>query len=165
MKTQVATNYQSRKFLSSTASSICRTVPPLFSPSIEGYFLVGVQQASRAKADGNTLSVYWRFAVRSFEKFKEGSSGRKSGLSRLQDPRNYAGDFERLIRPGPCAKQYSEGATLSSGRARTGNGLIKEAKVRSQKGDFRWAIGVDKDQYRMVSTVAPSQQSYSMMKR
>ncbi|MCX7775869.1 MAG: BMP family ABC transporter substrate-binding protein, partial [Spirochaetaceae bacterium] len=45
-------------------------------------------------------------------------------------------------------KQFNAGAYIIFHAAGgTGNGMIKEAKERSQKGDIRWAIGVDKDQY------------------
>ena len=47
-----------------------------------------------------------------------------------------------------AAKQYGAGAyIIFQAAGGSGNGVIQEAKERSAKGDIRWAIGVDKDQY------------------
>ena len=43
--------------------------------------------------------------------------------------------------------------------------MIKEAKERSQKGDIRWGIGVDKDQYSDGVYGSKSAVLTSMMKR
>jgi basic membrane protein A len=43
--------------------------------------------------------------------------------------------------------------------------MIKEAKERSEKGDVRWAIGVDKDQYADGLYGSKSAVLTSMMKR
>jgi basic membrane protein A len=62
---------------------------------------------------------------------------------------DYAGDFAAPDKGQAIAqKQFNAGAYIIFHAAGgSGNGMIKEAKERSQKGDIRWAIGVDKDQY------------------
>ena len=62
---------------------------------------------------------------------------------------DYTGSFSDAGKGQAIAsKQYGAGAYMIFQVAGgSGNGVIKEAKERSAKGNIRWAIGVDKDQY------------------
>ncbi len=62
---------------------------------------------------------------------------------------DYTGSFtDAGLGQAMAAKQFGAGAYIIYQVAGgSGNGVIKEAKERSAKGDIRWAIGVDKDQY------------------
>ena len=87
------------------------------------------------------------------------------GLSRtriddqvLRGERRQGGDQHQGV------QQAGDGLAQAAGG--TGNGVIKEAKERTQKGDVRWAIGVDKDQFNDgVYTPGKSAVLTSMMKR
>jgi len=80
---------------------------------------------------------------------------------------DYAGDFGAPDKGQAIAqKQFNAGAYIIFHAAGgTGNGMIKEAKERSSKGDIRWAIGVDKDQYNDGVYGDKSAVLTSMMKR
>lgn len=148
--TQVAKNYPTRKFLIiDTVVSLPNVVSATFAEH-EGSFLVGVA-ALKAKADGkNILGFIGGMQFPLIEevpgRIRAGCQGCLSDCKILVD---YAGDFAAPDKGQALAqKQYNAGAYIIYHAAgSTGNGLIKEAKERQQKGDNRWAIGVDKDQY------------------
>lgn len=165
----VATNYPTNKFL------IIDTVvakPNVVSASFaehEASFLVGVATALKAKADGKNIVGFlggMQFAL--IEKFQAGfEQGIQAALpeyktwKRMPDMSmvadggkftilvDYAGDFAAPDKGQAIAqKQFNKGAYIIFHAAGgTGNGMIKEAKERQQKGEIKWAIGVDKDQY------------------
>jgi basic membrane protein A len=103
------------------------------------------------------------------EKFQAGfEQGVKAVNPACQVLVDYAGVFTD---PGKgqalAAKQYGAGAyVVFTAAGNTGNGVIKEAKERTLKGDVRWAIGVDKDQFN-DGIYAPGKSAVltSMMKR
>lgn len=149
--TQVAKNYPTRKFLIiDTVVSLPNVVSATFAEH-EGSFLVGVAAALKAKADGkNILGFLGGMQFPLIEKFQAGfEQGVKAVYPDCKILVDYAGDFAAPDKGQALAqKQYNAGAYIIYHAAGgTGNGLIKEAKERQQKGDLRWAIGVDKDQY------------------
>jgi basic membrane protein A len=131
---------------------------------------VGVAAGLKAKADKKAIVGFvggMQFPlIEKFEAgFEQGVKAVNPGCKVLVD---YAGSFTD---PGKgqalAAKQYGAGAdVVFQAAGATGNGVIKEAKERSQKGDVRWAIGVDKDQYN-DGVYAPGKSAVltSMMKR
>lgn len=136
----------------------------------EGSFLVGVAAGLKAKADKKNAVGFvggMKFAL--IEKFQAGfEQGVKAVNPSCTVMVDYAGDFGN---PGKgqalAAKQYGAGAyVVFHAAGGTGNGVIKEAKERTQKGDVRWAIGVDKDQF-ADGTYAAGKSAVltSMMKR
>jgi basic membrane protein A and related proteins len=136
----------------------------------EGSFLVGVAAGLRAKADKKAVVGFvggMQFPL--IQKFEAGfAQGVKAVNPSCKVLVDYAGSFAD---PGKgqalAAKQYGAGAdVVFQAAGATGNGVIKEAKERSQKGDVRWAIGVDKDQYN-DGVYAPGKSAVltSMMKR
>jgi len=167
--TDAATNFPTSKFL------VIDTVvakPNVVSASFaehEGSFLVGVAAALKAKADGKNIIGFlggMQFAL--IEKFQAGyeqgvqaalpeykSWKREKDMSLVADGGkftilvDYAGDFAAPDKGQTIAqKQFNKGAYIIFHAAGgTGNGMIKEAKERQQKGQTVWAIGVDKDQY------------------
>lgn len=136
----------------------------------EGSFLVGVAAALKAKAEHkNKVGFVGGMKFPLIEKFEAGfKQGVKAVYPQCRVLVDYAGVFTD---PGKgqalAAKQYGEGAyVVFHAAGGTGNGVIKEAKERSQSGDVRWAIGVDKDQY-TDGQYAPGKSAVltSMMKR
>jgi basic membrane protein A len=117
----------------------------------EGSFLVGVAAGMKAKADGkNKVGFIGGMQFALIEKFQAGfEQGVKAVFPECQILVDYAGDFGAPDKGQALAqKQFNDGAYIIFHAAGgTGNGVIKEAKERSSKGDIRWAIGVDKDQY------------------
>jgi basic membrane protein A len=136
----------------------------------EGSFLVGVAAALKAKADHKSVVGFvggMKFPL--IEKFEAGyEQGVKAVFPQCKVLVDYAGVFTD---PGKgqalAAKQYGAGAyVVFHAAGGTGNGVIKEAKERTQKGDVRWAIGVDKDQFNDgVYAAGKSAVLTSMMKR
>nr|HPG85437.1 BMP family ABC transporter substrate-binding protein [Spirochaetales bacterium] len=80
---------------------------------------------------------------------------------------DYAGDFAAPDTGQALArKQFNAGAyVIYHASGGTGNGMIQEARDRSARGDLRWAIGVDKDQYSDGLYGGKSAVLTSMMKR
>lgn len=135
----------------------------------EGSFLVGVAAALKAKADKkNVLGFIGGMKFPLIEKFQAGfEQGVKAVDPSMTIFVDYAGDFADPAKGQALAqKQFNAGAYIIFHAAGgTGNGMIKEAKERSQKGDIRWGIGVDKDQYSDGVYGSKSAVLTSMMKR
>ncbi len=135
----------------------------------EGSFLVGVAAGLKAKVDGKKVVGFlggMQFPL--IEKFQAGfQAGVKAAYPECTILVDYAGDFAAPDKGQAIAqKQFNAGAYIIFHAAGgTGNGMIKEAKERSQKGDIRWAIGVDKDQYKDGMYGTKSAVLTSMMKR
>jgi len=135
----------------------------------EGSFLVGVAAGLKAKADGkNVVGFLGGMQFPLIEKFQAGfEQGVKAVFPECKILVDYAGDFAAPDKGQAIAqKQFNAGAYIIFHAAGgTGNGMIKEAKERSQKGDIRWGIGVDKDQYADGLYGNKSAVLTSMMKR
>jgi basic membrane protein A len=165
----VAANYPTRKFLIIDSVVGKPNVASAVFAEHEGSFLVGVAAALKAKADGKTVLGFiggMKFPL--IEKFQAGfEQGVKAVDPSLKILVDYAGDFAAPDKGQALAqKQFNAGAYIIFHAAGgTGNGMIKEAKERSQKGDVRWAIGVDKDQYSDGVYGTKSAVLTSMMKR
>ncbi len=135
----------------------------------EGSFLVGVAAGLKAKVDGKKVVGFlggMQFPL--IERFQAGfQAGVKAVYPDCTVLVDYAGDFGAPDKGQAIAqKQFNAGAYIIFHAAGgTGNGMIKEAKERSQKGDVRWAIGVDKDQYKDGMYGTKSAVLTSMMKR
>ncbi len=135
----------------------------------EGSFLVGVAAGLKAKADGKDMLGFlggMKFPL--IEKFQAGfEQGVKAVYPEAKILVDYAGDFGAPDKGQAIAqKQFNAGAYIIFHAAGgTGNGMIKEAKERAEKGDMRWAIGVDKDQYADGMYGSKSAVLTSMMKR
>ncbi|MFQ3620819.1 MAG: BMP family ABC transporter substrate-binding protein [Spirochaetales bacterium] len=148
---QVADKYPDRKFLViDTVVQKPNVVSAVFAEH-EGSFLVGVAAGLKAKQEGKNIVGFiggMKFPL--IEKFQAGfEQGVKAVFPEARILVDYAGDFAAPDKGQALAqKQFNAGAYIIFHAAGgTGNGLIKEAKERSEKGDIRWAIGVDKDQY------------------
>lgn len=148
---EVADKYPQNKYLIiDTVVTKPNVVSAVFAEH-EGSFLVGVAAGLKAKADGKKIVGFlggMQFPL--IEKFQAGfEQGVKAVYPECTILVDYAGDFGAPDKGQAIAqKQYNAGAYIIYHAAGgTGNGLIKEAKERSAKGDIRWAIGVDKDQY------------------
>ncbi|PKL23888.1 MAG: BMP family ABC transporter substrate-binding protein [Spirochaetae bacterium HGW-Spirochaetae-3] len=135
----------------------------------EGSFLVGVAAGLKAKADGkNVVGFIGGMQFPLIERFQAGfEQGVKAVYPEAKVLVDYAGDFGAPDKGQALAqKQFNAGAYIIFHAAGgTGNGMIKEAKERSEKGDVRWAIGVDKDQYTDGIYGTKSAVLTSMMKR
>jgi len=135
----------------------------------EGSFLVGVAAGLKAKADGkNVVGFLGGMQFPLIEAFQAGfEQGVKAVYPDCKILIDYAGDFGAPDKGQAIAqKQFNAGAYIIFHAAGgTGNGMIKEAKERSSKGDIRWAIGVDKDQYNDGVYGDKSAVLTSMMKR
>ena len=154
---EVASRYPQQKFL--LIDAVAKDAGGKLLPNVvnavfaehEGSFLVGVAAGLKAKADGKQVVGFvggMKFPL--IEKFQAGfEQGVHAVNPSCKVMVDYAGSFTD---PGKgqalAAKQYGAGAyVVFQAAGNTGNGVIKEAKERSQRGDLRWAIGVDKDQY------------------
>ncbi|MEM5948420.1 BMP family ABC transporter substrate-binding protein [Spirochaetia bacterium 38H-sp] len=149
--TQVAQQNPDKHFLIiDTFVELPNVVSAVFAEH-EGSFLVGVAAALKAKADGkDTVGFIGGMKFPLIEKFEAGyTAGVKAVYPECNILVDYAGDFAAPDKGQALAiKQYNAGAyVIFHAAGATGNGLIKEAKERSKKGDIVWAIGVDKDQY------------------
>lgn len=135
----------------------------------EGSFLVGVVAGLKAKADGKkTVGFIGGMKFPLIERFQAGfEQGVKAVYPEAKILVDYAGDFGAPDKGQALAqKQFNAGAyVIFHAAGGTGNGMIKEAKERSEKGDVRWAIGVDKDQYSDGVYGDKSAVLTSMMKR
>jgi basic membrane protein A len=148
---EVADKYPQQKFLViDTVVQKPNVVSAVFAEH-EGSFLVGVAAGLKAKADGkNIVGFIGGMQFPLIERFQAGfEQGVKAVFPEARILVDYAGDFGAPDKGQALAqKQFNAGAYIIFHAAGgTGNGLIKEAKERSEKGDIRWAIGVDKDQY------------------
>lgn len=165
----VATNYPTQKLLIIDSVVAKPNVASAVFAEHEGSFLVGVAAALKAKADGkNILGFIGGMQFPLIEKFQAGfEQGVKAVDPSLKILVDYAGDFAAPDKGQALAqKQFNAGAyVIFHAAGGTGNGMIKEAKERSQKGDVRWAIGVDKDQYNDGVYGNKSAVLTSMMKR
>jgi len=166
---EVATKYPDQKLLViDTVVAKPNVVSDVFSEH-EGSFLVGVVAGLKAKADGkNTLGFIGGMQFPLIERFQAGfEQGVKAVYPEAKILVDYAGDFGAPDKGQALAqKQFNAGAYIIFHAAGgTGNGMIKEAKERSEKGDVRWAIGVDKDQYTDGVYGGKSAVLTSMMKR
>ncbi len=149
--TDIADKYPNNKYLIiDTVVPRPNVVSAVFAEH-EGSFLVGVAAGLKAKADGkNIVGFLGGMQSALIEKFQAGyEQGVKAVYPECKILVDYAGDFGAPDKGQAIAqKQFNAGAYIIYHAAGgTGNGLIKEAKERSSKGDIRWAIGVDKDQY------------------
>ncbi len=173
---EVATQYPQQKFL--IIDSVVKDKGEKLLPNVanavfaehEGSFLVGVAAGLKAKADKkNAVGFVGGMQFPLIERFQAGfEQGVKAVFPDCKVLVDYAGVFTD---PGKgqalAAKQYGAGAyVIFAAAGNTGNGVIKEAKERTQKGDVRWAVGVDKDQFN-DGVYAPSKSAVltSMMKR
>jgi basic membrane protein A len=174
--TEVATQYPNQKFLiidsvvKDKAGKLIPNVANAVFAEEQGSYLVGVAAGLKCKAEKKDKVGFvggMKFPL--IEKFEAGfEQGVKAVNPSCQVLVDYAGSFTD---PGKgqalAAKQYGAGAyVVFQAAGNTGNGVIKEAKERTQKGDARWAIGVDKDQYNDgVYATGKSVVLTSMMKR
>lgn len=166
---EVADKYPAQKLLViDTVVGKPNVVSAVFSEH-EGSFLVGVAAGLKAKADGKKVVGFiggMQFPL--IERFQAGfEQGVMAVYPEAKILVDYAGDFGAPDKGQAIAqKQYNAGAyVIFHAAGGTGNGMIKEAKERSEKGDIRWAIGVDKDQYTDGSYGDKSAVLTSMMKR
>ncbi len=167
---EVSGKYPDQKFMIIDDSSVQKpnVVCALFAAN-EGSFLAGVAAGLKAKADGKDVVGFlggMQFPL--IENFQAGfEQGVRAVFPECKILVDYAGDFGAPDKGQAIAqKQFNAGAYIIFHAAGgTGNGMIKEAKERSEKGDIRWAIGVDKDQYADGMYGDKSAVLTSMMKR
>jgi len=154
---EVASRYPQQKFLliDSVAKDKTGKLLPNVADAVfaeqEGSFLVGVVAGLKAKAERqDTVGFVGGMQFPLIEKFQAGfEQGVKAVYPECKILVDYAGEFGN---PGKgqalAAKQFGAGAyVIFHAAGGTGNGVIKEAKERTQRREVRWAIGVDKDQY------------------
>lgn len=153
----VATQYPNQKFM--IIDSVVTTKEGKMVPNVanavfaanEGSFLAGVAAGLKAKADKkDTVGFVGGMQFPLIENFQVGFvQGVKAVLPNAKILIDYTGSFtDAGLGQAMAQKQYNAGAYIIFQVAGgSGNGVIKEAKERSAKGDIRWAIGVDKDQY------------------
>lgn len=167
--TDVATKYPEQKLLLIDSVVNKPNVASAVFAEHEGSYLVGVAAGLKAKADGKkTLGFIGGMKFPLIEKFEAGFvQGVKAVYPEAKILIDYAGAFDKPdIGQALAQKQFNAGAyVIFHAAGGTGNGMIKEAKERSEKGDMRWAIGVDKDQYQDGVYGAKSAVLTSMMKR
>jgi basic membrane protein A len=165
----VAARYPNNKYLIIDAVVAKPNVTSAVFAEHEGSFLVGVAAGLKAKADGkDTLGFLGGMKFPLIERFQAGfEQGVKAVYPEAKILVDYAGDFGAPDKGQAIAqKQFNAGAYIIFHAAGgTGNGMIKEAKERAEKGDARWAIGVDKDQYSDGVYGNKSAVLTSMMKR
>jgi basic membrane protein A and related proteins len=148
---QVADQYKGLKFLIiDTVVAKPNVVSANFAAQ-DGSFLVGVAAGLKAKADKkDTVGFVGGMEVPLIKAFEAGyTAGVKAVNPKCKVLSDYTGSFSDAAKGQAVAvKQYGAGAyIIFQAAGSSGNGVIKEAKERSSKGDIRWAIGVDKDQY------------------
>ena len=173
---EVAAQYPKQKFLiidalaKDKAGKLLPNVANAVFAEQEGSFLVGVAAGLWAKEKGKaTVGFVGGMKFPLIEKFQAGyTQGVKAVFPACTVLVDYAGGFTD---PGKgqalAAKQYGAGAfVVFQAAGNTGNGVIKEARERSLKGDERWVIGTDKDQFGDgVYAAGKSAVLTSMMKR
>ncbi len=150
--TEVSAKYPAVNFLiiDSVVADMANVASAIFSAE-QGSFLVGAAAGLKAKADGkNTVGYIGGMQFPSIEAFE---AGYRQGVAAVYPEckilYDYAGAFDKPdVGQALAQKQYNAGAyVIYQVAGATGNGLIREARERSLKGDIVWAIGVDKDQY------------------
>jgi basic membrane protein A len=173
---EVAGKYPDQKFLiidsvvaDKDGKNVANVANAVFAEH-EGSFLVGVAAGLKAKADGKkVLGFIGGMQFPLIEKFQAGfQAGVAAVYPEAKVLVDYAGDFGAPDKGQALAqKQFNAGAyVIFHAAGGTGNGMIKEAKERTMKGDVRWAIGVDKDQFADgVYAEGKSAVLTSMMKR
>ena len=167
---EVADKYPQQKLMIIDDSSVNKpnVVCAVFAEH-EGSFLVGVAAGLKAKADGKKVVGFiggMQFPL--IEKFQAGfEQGVKAVYPEAKILIDYAGAFDKPdVGQALAQKQFNAGAyVIFHAAGGSGNGMIKEAKERSEKGDVRWGIGVDKDQYQDGVYGDKSAVLTSMMKR
>ena len=153
----VATQYPNQKFMiidsvvtGKDGKNVANVANAVFAAN-EGSFLAGVAAGLKAKADRkDTVGFVGGMQFPLIENFQVGYvQGVKAVLPNAKILIDYTGSFtDAGLGQAMAAKQYGAGAyVIFQVAGGSGNGVIKEAKERSAKGDIRWAIGVDKDQY------------------
>jgi basic membrane protein A len=166
---EVAGRYPTQKFLIIDSVVDKPNVASAVFAEHEGSFLVGAAAGLKAKAEGKkTLGFIGGMKFPLIEKFEAGfAQGVKAVYPEAKILVDYAGAFDKPdIGQALAQKQFNAGAyVVFHAAGGTGNGMIKEAKERSEKGDLRWAIGVDKDQYADGTYGTKSAVLTSMMKR
>ena len=166
---EVAGKYPSVKYLIIDSVVAKPNVVSAVFAEHEGSFLVGVAAGLKAKAEGkNVLGFLGGMQFPLIERFQAGfEQGVKAVYPEARILVDYAGDFGAPDKGQAIAqKQFNAGAYIIFHAAGgTGNGMIKEAKERASKGDVRWGIGVDKDQYQDGVYGDKSAVLTSMMKR
>jgi basic membrane protein A len=149
--TKVAEQYPNQKLLIIDSVVPKPNVASAVFAEHEGSFLVGVAAGLKAKDAKKTIVGFvggMQFPL--LEKFQAGfEQGVKAVNPSCTILVDWAGTFTDAGKgQALAAKQYGQGAyIIYQAAGATGNGVIKEAKERTAKGDVRWAIGVDKDQY------------------
>jgi basic membrane protein A len=148
---QVADQYKNEKFLIiDTVVAKPNVVSANFAAE-QSSFLVGVAAGLKAKADKkDTVGFMGGMEVPLIKAFEAGYiAGVKAVAPKVKVLSDYSGSFSDAAKGQALAvKQYGAGAyIIYQAAGSSGNGVIKEAKERSAKGDIRWSIGVDKDQY------------------
>lgn len=117
----------------------------------EGSFLVGVAAALKAKESGKDKVGFIGGA--DFELIQKFEAGFEQGVKAVDENMDitiqYATGFDKPEEGQTLAsKMYDDGVyVIYHAAGGTGNGAIKEAKDRREKGEDVWVIGVDKDQY------------------
>lgn len=166
---EVAARYPAQKFLIIDSVVEKPNVASAVFAEHEGSFLVGAAAGLKAKADGkNTFGFLGGMKFPLIEKFEAGFvQGVRAVFPEARILVDYAGAFDKPdIGQALAQKQFNAGCYIIFHAAGgTGNGMIKEARERSEKGDTRWAIGVDKDQFADGSYGSGSAVLTSMMKR
>ena len=148
---QVADQYKNEKFLIiDTVVAKPNVVSANFAAE-QSSFLVGVAAGLKAKADKkDTVGFMGGMEVPLIKAFEAGYiAGVKAVAPKVKVLSDYSGSFSDAAKGQALAvKQYGAGAyIIYQAAGSSGNGVIKEAKERSAKGDIRWSIGVDRDQY------------------
>lgn len=172
----VAQQYPNQKFMiidsvvmDKTGKFLPNVVNAVFAAN-EGSFLVGAAAGLKAKKDKkNKVGFVGGMNVPLIQEFQAGyEAGVKAAYPECQVSVDYTGSFtDAGIGQAMAAKQFGDGVyIIYQAAGASGNGVIKEAKDRSAKGDIRWAIGVDKDQYKDgIYSGSKSAILTSMMKR
>ncbi len=149
----VAQKYPKQKILLIDAiSKLNENVSSVTFNSNEGSFLVGVCAALKAnEMKLNKVGFLGGIDIKEVNDFEAGFiAGVKSINPNINIVVEYANDFANPSKGQKiAAKMYDKGINIIFNVAGfTGSGLIKEARIRAQRGEKVWVIGVDKDQYK-----------------
>lgn len=117
----------------------------------EGSFLAGVAAGLKARADGKKIVGFiGGMKIPIIEEYETGfRQGVKAVYPDCQILVDYAGDFASPAKGQMLAsRQYDFGSYIIYHMAGgTGNGIIREAIQRQKRGEIKWVIGVEKDQF------------------
>lgn len=117
----------------------------------QGSYLAGVAAAAQAKAEGKTaVGFIGGMESEIIGAFQAGfEQGALATFPEVKIYVDYVGDFANAATAQTLAqKQYEAGAsTIYHAAGNAGNGVIKEAKERTEAGNVVWVVGVDRDQY------------------